>query len=78
MAGLKITQERPHALQGRRYGSFVGKPAGATHPVGRITQLRGMALSGRRYGSFAGRAAGVGGATIFGYHSKSYYTLIRQ
>ena len=46
------------AHSGRRYGSFVGKPAAtvSSHPVVKITQALAFgAFSGRRYGSFSGK-----------------------
>ena len=58
MAGVKTTQLHPPTATGRRYGSFAGRTAGATHPVGRLTQLHPQMATGRRYGSFADRAAG--------------------
>ncbi len=61
MAGVRITQLDPHGVSGRRYGSFVGKPAGgAGHPVGKITQLMPYAVPGQRYGTFAGKPTGGG------------------
>ena len=64
MAGVRITQEVPSGLPGQRYGSFVGKPAGPTHPVSRLTQLGPWGVSQELYGSFAGKpdASGEGGA----------------
>ena len=58
MAGIRITQQDPHSLPGRRYGSFAGKtPDTPSHPVGKITQLHLYGGPGKRYGSFAGKAA---------------------
>jgi hypothetical protein len=65
MAGVKITQLRSQMATGRRYGSFVGKPASgaSTHPVGKLTQLHSQMATGKRYSSFAGKPAST--ATTF-------------
>ena len=58
---MALTQSRASgAFTGKRYGSFAGRDAGATHPVDTITQARSTAaFTGKRYGSFAGRDAGA-------------------
>jgi hypothetical protein len=54
---MRLTQQQPTALPGRRYGSFSGKTPGtpSPHPVGKLVQQQPTALAGRRYGSFAGK-----------------------
>jgi len=65
MAGVRITQQEPTALPGRRYGSFASKTAATTHPVANITRLWPYGGPGHLYGSFAGKTAAPVGADSF-------------